>query len=1261
MSNKKPPSLEHVRAKRPTEPANARSATAPATATPKTMPPAASQTVVGQAFFAKQVPPGAAPLVALQAALSQAARWLIEFELLVTQPLHVGSGDDRLLPAEKSKPGQDSDDNDKQGTQRAFCAMLVCDHAGQPSLPGTSLKGVLLARLGASHDALPSWAQAVFGCTIPNPKQDEHPNKPGCAEFRRASWVAGQQEAKRRIETRTAINRSTGTVEPGKLFSSDTVQPGAKFSASIVLQRATSQQVAELHALLAGCTSTDPLQIGAHQRAGWGAVAVQDLQVQVLTNEALASWWQEGTQPGAAVLPSARFCPVAAEALPKPPQPSRQPSLLKLPLSLAFDGPFAVRDSEYRQPKSGDANTQPRERNGGPLLPATSLLGSLRSRAEYILRTLGKDTPAGHEAPGVRTGQLPADLCSLLFGCTGWRGLVGASGDFVDTQKLVQMAQHMVALCRITGGGQDGAKFQFKCYASPTLASHLTLDRQRLMDPRLSPEQRDAALGLLHLLLLDLAEGDIGFGMARSKGWGWVQRSDVLLSDAERCWWQPLAVAPVAAQAGRLVAALHARLGLDNGPADSPLAAEGLAAPAPSLPEGRLPPTLHRGPGKKGGKFHNPYHFLPFAKLRGAPSATTDTAEPRSLADEARAAGHAHDRAQPKRLSGRLVVKLRTVTPLFIGASRADGTAKNQPVKVAPYQPVKVEPFLYKEVPAIPGTSLRGMLSGLLEPITGSAMRIIDAEHGLSMRARADKDEVLKPGLVVLAKNQAGEEQLVVRDEDGKLRAITQQALARLYTMADERWRAVGSKLKLDTETDRMSNGGGALPLHILKAQRTGNGGAMKKGKVGLLPAIDWKNKDGTDRDEFVWPRNLDPKTLGSRARLMPRQVIYYRLGPTNQVEELAWSPIYRRIGWAATAQDPGPLTIGRLVALDMPQRLPLGHRPNPSLHAAEWLLGVVEQNVPEDRPARAFASRLSVGIALPARGVVPRLSAWVTLKELSTPKPPSPALYLKRKNSATGPVDKPSLVAQPSHFAFQGTKTYLHAWRENVATATASVKPLDCTGQVKGDAAPWISLKVESRTTPISAEDKAKAVSDRQASVQLIDPDQHFAFTIRFHNLTAEELNQLCAAIEPSPAFEHRLGMGRPIGLGSVKLGIQSLELTDFAHRYRTGLAATTHDVSPRARAVAGMVSLAKADPDLWQALLMLGEPARVQAPVHYPQLAVGAVMSDKNKTVSNGEIENKNFAWWVENDKLHATDRQVLPPLSATSPVVPPPGARR
>ena len=117
---------------------------------------------------------------------------------------------------------------------------------------------------------------------------------------------------------------------------------------------------------------------------------------------------------------------------------------------------------------------------------------------------------------------------------------------------------------------------------------------------------------------------------------------------------------------------------------------------------------------------------------------------------------------------------------------------------------------------------------------------------------------------------------------------------------------------------------------------------------------------------------------------------------------------------------------------------------------------------------------------------------------------------------------------------------------------------------------------------------------------------------------------------------------MGRPIGLGSVKLSIQTLELTDFAQRYRTGLTKATCDADPHARAVSGMRRLQQDDRALWQALLLLGEPARIQAPVHYPQIAVGEI---SNKVISKGEIENENFAWWAAGQEVAIEPGDVGP----------------
>ena len=101
-------------------------------------------------------------------------------------------------------------------------------------------------------------------------------------------------------------------------------------------------------------------------------------------------------------------------------------------------------------------------------------------------------------------------------------------------------------------------------------------------------------------------------------------------------------------------------------------------------------------------KFHNPYHFVPVKKR-------TDEQKKHDLevnqGDRKVAWGsHGHDRYAQGCHSGRLICKLTTETPVFIGARHKEGT-----------EPKEIQPFELDGKPAIPATTLRGVLSGIAE------------------------------------------------------------------------------------------------------------------------------------------------------------------------------------------------------------------------------------------------------------------------------------------------------------------------------------------------------------------------------------------------------------------------------------------------------------------------------------------------------------------------------------------------------------------
>ena len=93
-----------------------------------------------------------------------------------------------------------------------------------------------------------------------------------------------------------------------------------------------------------------------------------------------------------------------------------------------------------------------------------------------------------------------------------------------------------------------------------------------------------------------------------------------------------------------------------------------------------------------------------------------------------------------------------------------------------------------------------------------------------------------------------------------------------------------------------------------------------------------------------------------------------------------------------------------------------------------------------------------------------------------------------------------------------QGRKTYLHH-----PTAIA------------GAAEPWKNAERD-------------FVKDRHVRVRPWAKGSTWRFEIRFDNLNELELGMLLYALNPAEGFRHKIGMGKPLGLGSVKLTVNDV-----------------------------------------------------------------------------------------------------------------------
>ncbi len=195
-------------------------------------------------------------------------------------------------------------------------------------------------------------------------------------------------------------------------------------------------------------------------------------------------------------------------------------------------------------------------------------------------------------------------------------------------------------------------------------------------------------------------------------------------------------------------------------------------------------------------------------------------------------------------------------------------------------------------------------------------------------------------------------------------------------------------------------------------------------------------------------------------------------------------------------------------------------HRSN--LTPVEALWGVVENDKEQDtKSSRNLASRLRFSDGLPTSGVSAenQVEKPVTLKILSSPKPPSPAMYF---NDGSRKLIKKQELQASSHQP-NGRKVYLH----QIEQVRAS----------KGKAL-WQTQD-------------SKVNTKQKITVSPLRVGQVFKFHIDFENISKAELGLLQASLQPSNGYLHKLGMGKPLGMGSVELKIEGLLLVDRLARY--------------------------------------------------------------------------------------------------------------
>jgi len=276
-------------------------------------------------------------------------------------------------------------------------------------------------------------------------------------------------------------------------------------------------------------------------------------------------------------------------------------------------------------------------------------------------------------------------------------------------------------------------------------------------------------------------------------------------------------------------------------------------------------------------------------------------------------------------------------------------------------------------------------------------------------------------------------------------------------------------------------------------------------------------------------------------------------------------------------------------------------------------------------RPAAAYAGRLYPSLALCVGRVKDGAlqqeigGFWKTLPPLSGPKPTASEFYLESLPQRGSYVRWDQ--ANPATARLRGRKFYRH-----------------------------------SKPTFLDGKDIDK--TNQNVTAQLLPDGVVFEFSMRFENLSAWELGALAWCLTPEDhglQIRHKIGMGKPVGLGSCKVEIlwdspdnetavekpwQWSQLIDSAARYRSFVqTGRLYGEEARSRVDSLRDVWRKNQHDspgshLGELLALLRWPPGETVLVAYPSL---------DMTGGNAG-EEEGFRWFRENQRSHGPTR-VLP----------------
>jgi CRISPR/Cas system CSM-associated protein Csm3 (group 7 of RAMP superfamily) len=300
---------------------------------------------------------------------------------------------------------------------------------------------------------------------------------------------------------RTAINSWSGAAAVGKLFDGEGLAAGSQIVVRIALEDPGTDDMSALCQAL----STWTPRLGRGTSIGAGRVETEAIETARLDLSVMRDMLKYLNSGGSQLVDD-----VIAD---------RGKSVAAVPTLPEFliDEEMEVVDALHVgavKPASGNTQELVRDTLGEPLIPGSTLKGVLRSRVEYILRSVGLDVcPDGTDASCPTCHLFGYALSSPDDqGRTGRRGRIAVRDAQVPNAR--EGVRSHVAIDRVTGGARDQALFATEVVTEGVF-------RIQVEALETVPEW---TRGLLLAALADIDEGYVGLGGGTTRGQGTVKR-----------------------------------------------------------------------------------------------------------------------------------------------------------------------------------------------------------------------------------------------------------------------------------------------------------------------------------------------------------------------------------------------------------------------------------------------------------------------------------------------------------------------------------------------------------------------------------------------------------------------------------------------------------------------------------------------------------------------------------------------------------------